>query len=102
MEGDRKNLAANGKALALTLSESIGNPIEDIDTPRLRCAFKEIRKQADWWPTPKNIVDKMPPRQQRRKLTAPVSADDRKRGAEFFKGIRAKCGDFGAEALKGD
>ena len=53
----------------------MGNPIEQIDVPRIREAFEILEATREEWPAPKHFLDALPRRPEREALDEPVMDD---------------------------
>jgi hypothetical protein len=54
---------------------------EELDTPRLRVAFKLLMRECDRWPQPVHLLRALPPRPQRKKLPPPAMSEEQKETA---------------------
>ncbi len=63
----------------------------DPDRERLRVGFGRLLPVVDRWPVPRQLIDRLPPRPERLKLSPPEpSAADRERLAAMLKGLSGK------------
>ena len=62
--------------------------IEQVDCSRIAAGFKDLIGNFEKWPEPKDLLARMPRRPDRHSLEAPISADDRAKGAAFFRTLQ--------------
>lgn len=62
---DIKSLTAVYSAI---IFDAIGSPVAEIDTPRIRTAFRSAAKKCEKWPVPATIIALMPNRPHRQSL----------------------------------
>lgn len=56
---------------------------ENVDSRRIEIAFRRLARQADRWPTPRTLMELMPPRPQPPALPGPqLTADQKRRNSE--------------------
>lgn len=57
---------------------------QELDTPRIRCAFKALMREAKW-PSPHRFLEALPPRPQQLELPPPPTHEESLEILEFLK-----------------
>jgi hypothetical protein len=56
----------------------LGNPVCQVDAPRLRAAFLILCRSCKKWPAPADLIENLPPRQSTEKLPEPKMSEEQR------------------------
>lgn len=80
------------------LTPSLGNPIQQIDAPRLRAAFMQLCRTCKKWPAPAELLENLPHRPKLLQLEAtPMTDEQQAEGLLYLAEIKRILMDGGCD-----